>query len=391
MMNPWLPAPRPDPQPVAASDTFAVRVARRWLEHLPPGSHGPAEAVDADETPIDDGVRTVMPQARLAYVWTHAGLLGDAVAAGAGRDAIARVHRDFWDPKRGGWVRAVGPRGEVVDATLDTYDQAFALFALAWHYRATGDARARAIACETLRRLDIDAGDAVLGGYQEARGAAPRAEQRQNPHMHLLEAFLAWQAVDPNQCWLDHATSIVRLFRDRFCDPGNGTLIEFFDHRWQASLPRGALREPGHHFEWVWLLRRYEEASGDSGVRPMAATLHRFAMAHGLDAAGRVVDVTDRGGKVVEATQHLWPQTERLKAHLAMYEWTRDAAELEAASAVLQDIRRHWMRRGFSWHNGLDAGGVPLREPTPVRVLYHLFLAVAEAGRFGIAGAAGPL
>jgi hypothetical protein len=36
---------------------------------------------------------------------------------------------------------------------------------------------------------------------------------------------------------------------------------------------------------------------------------------------------------------------------------------------------------GATWHNQLDRGGKPLTTNTPARVLYHLFMAVAEVDR----------
>ena len=36
---------------------------------------------------------------------------------------------------------------------------------------------------------------------------------------------------------------------------------------------------------------------------------------------------------------------------------------------------------GANWHNQLARDGTPWRRSTPARVLYHLFLAVAEVDR----------
>ena len=45
-------------------------------------------------------------------------------------------------------------------------------------------------------------------------------------------------------------------------------------------------------------------------------------------------------------------------------------------------IAKNYLRPdGASWHNQLARDGKPLTPTTPARVLYHLFLAVAEADR----------
>src|SRR5262249_56145333 len=65
-----------------------------------------------------------------------------------------------------------------------------------------------------------------LGGFVEDRaGGLP---QRSNPHMHLLEAALAWTAVDDDTAWRRIADGIAALCLERFVDPAVGALREFF-------------------------------------------------------------------------------------------------------------------------------------------------------------------
>ena len=82
--------------------------------------------------------------------------------------------------------------------------------------------------------------------------------RRQNPHMHLLEALLALHAATGEKNWLRRAGALVDLFKRRFSDPQTGALIEFFAEDWSPRPgDEGRLREPGHQFEWVWLLYEY--------------------------------------------------------------------------------------------------------------------------------------
>ncbi len=52
---------------------------------------------------------------------------------------------------------------------------------------------------------------------------------------------------------------------DHFIDGGTGALREFFDHDW-APIPgdKGRIVEPGHLFEWAWLLLRWAERRGNA-------------------------------------------------------------------------------------------------------------------------------
>jgi mannose/cellobiose epimerase-like protein (N-acyl-D-glucosamine 2-epimerase family) len=366
------------------------RLCREWLERLPLAKAGYAEAIDSTGRPIPQPARTMLVQARLAYVFTHAGCLGRPDCAAAGKHAVRRMAEIFWRAGAQGWARGVEESGGRLDETIDTYDQAFGLLALAWDYRVTGDPESKRLAELTLEGLERFARDPVYGGYLEQRGGAAETDsatfpkhRRQNPHMHLLEAFLAWQAADSDRVWRRLADDMVALLRRRFLDPVTGGLGEFFDQAWRpADGAAGLLREPGHHFEWVWLLRRYAEAGGDSSVFDLARTLYRLAGRHGVDADGLAFDGIDAQGTVVSDTKLLWPQTEMIKAHLAMYEWTSEAQALAAARAGLAAILDRYMQPGGTlWYTQLDRAGRPLPVPTLSRLLYHLFVALVEADR----------
>src|SRR3546814_14289476 len=81
-------------------------------------------------------------------------------------------------------------------------------------------------------------------------------------HMHLLEACLALHEATKETAYLDRAGLLLDLFRDRFLV--TGSLREFFtDDLRPAPGDAGRIVEPGHHFEWVWLLHRYGLVTGD--------------------------------------------------------------------------------------------------------------------------------
>src|SRR5262249_20967658 len=155
-----------------------------------------------------------------------------------------------------------------------------------------------------------------------------------NPHMHLLEAMLALYAFTRDARWAERAQSLGRLFAERLYDPKTGTLAEVFDGAWRRLTP--VIVEPGHHFEWVWLLERLNgPVAQDRGEA--AARLYDFAARHGVDAkTGLVWDEVNDAGEVAKPTRRLWPQTERLKALLARAE--RGAVDTGAIAQTLDVI-----------------------------------------------------
>jgi mannose/cellobiose epimerase-like protein (N-acyl-D-glucosamine 2-epimerase family) len=361
-----------------------------WLERIADPAGGFLEVLDAMGAPIANQRRNTLSQARLSYVFSHAYVLsGDPALGQAARHGIAFLMRAARAPD-GGWFRAVSVDGATLDNTRDAYDQAFVLFALAWYHRAVGDASVIQLADATWQSMLERLADRHHGGFFEefTPGRAElRLPRRQNPHMHLLEALLALHVATGEKNWLRRAGALVELFKQRFVDRETGALIEFFTADWlQAPDPQGSLREPGHHFEWVWLLYEYCRLTHDESVLAVAEGLFAFGTRFGIERAetltGAVFDGVDAGGALVAGTKLLWPQTEYLKACVARAEWRGDSAARDAIAKHLALIAKAYLRPdGASWHNQLARDGTPLTPTTPARVLYHLFLAVAEVDR----------
>ena len=362
-------------------------VCRYWLARLHDPAGGFFENLDALGAPIANQRRTMLVQARLTYVFSHAYLLSyDPAYREAARHGLAFLMRASRAPD-GGWFRAVSVDGATLDNTRDAYDHAFVLFALGWYFRATGDASAIQLADATWEFMQHRLGDPRHGGFLEEfvpGRTEVKLPRRQNPHMHLLEAVLALHAATGEKNWLRRAGGLVELFKRHFTDPETGALIEFFAADWSpAPGAEGRLREPGHQFEWVWLLHEFYRHTKDDSVASYAERLFAFGTKFGIDPDdGLVFDGVDAAGALVAGTKLLWPQTEYLKACVARAEWLNDGPARGAIKTHLALIAKAFMRPdGANWHNQLARDGSAVAPVTPARVLYHLFLAVAEAER----------
>lgn len=346
-----------------------------------PARRGFVEYLGPDGAPEASDQRTTLVTARLTYVFSHAHVLGVPRALPAARHGFAFL-TGACRRSDGRFSHSCTTRGEAVDGRSDFYDLAFVLFALGWFAKASGDMGALAIAGEVMDFLEGELAHPAGGFREDTLGTQPR---RQNPHMHLLEACHALAAASPDPRWLATADRLVHLMRERMLD-ADGTLGEFFTEDWTAfSGPRGLIREPGHHFEWAWLLYHHERLTGSGAARDMARKLHAFGQRQ-VDASANpsrlVVNEVDPTGRVLNGAALLWPQTEYLKALVARIEFEGDSAAAADVEQHLRLVFRHFVdRKSGIWINQLDDRGQPISERVPVRVLYHLVLALAEICR----------
>jgi mannose-6-phosphate isomerase len=172
------------------------------------------------------------------------------------------------------------------------------------------------------------------GGFLEG-DISPTPPRRQNPHMHLFEAFLALHAATGKAMHLERAGRIATLFQLRFFDAEAGALPEYFDEAWRPMPDdMGRIVEPGHHFEWSWLFYQLHKAGGHDH-RGMAERLRVHAEVYGVDAtSGVTFDEVFVDGVPKARTSRFWPHTERIKANVARYEDRRDpTAAANAAQA----------------------------------------------------------
>lgn len=322
------------------------------------------EALSPVGKPLE-GPRRSRVQTRQVYTFASAGMLGWKgpwrQAAWHGMDYFLARYR-----RPDGLFRAsVSPHGEPLDETARLYDQAFALLAMATlqkadpgHVDLASESDQLFQAIQSLRH--------PLGGFREEGDHPFQA----NAHMHLFEAAMAGMEAGGGAHWEALGHEIVDLALSRFIDPEGGFLREFFNPDWTpASGADGRHIEPGHQFEWAWLLSRWEAQQPDPRIKPAVARLFAAGV-RGAHAADGVVcnslfdDFTPK-----DASARLWPQTEYLKAAL---ELQKDEHVLRAASALRLYLDTPAVG---AWRDRRLADGAMVEEPCPASSFYHIMAA----------------
>lgn len=322
--------------------------------------------------------RRAMVQARQLYAVRTAlqmGLLPDARALPLLEDGSAFLLKHFRH-EGGGFIHSVRPDLVPNDERPDLYTQAFAIFGLAQAYAELKDAGLKARAFEVVDYLKRERA-LPEGGYSEL-GKDGRVLRQSNPHMHLFEAYVAWLEVDDDPQWRRLANEILDLALTRFVDPATKLLAEHFDERWKPlRAPDYFLWEPGHQFEWAWLMNRYQHATKVPLADPIASLMMN-AERFGIDpASGAVRDEMWSDFGVKSPTSRFWPQCERIKACAAL-------GLPESADQGMEALLRFFVTPvpGL-WYDRMNPDGSFHQEPARASSLYHIIGAIAEYRKLG--------
>ncbi len=327
------------------------------------------EHLDGDSLECRASFRRLRVAARQTYVFAAAARRGVPQAA----EAVVLGLDFLRGPARlpdGGFAWRFDLDNRPIDETRDLYDHAFVLLAFA--------AAAGVVGADVVRSNARSLVDHITsrfthpeGGYRDSIPSS--GEWRQNPHMHLFEALLAATEAFGDERFFYCARDLAALFAARFFQVREGALPEDFDKALSPLRDGGRYRtEPGHHYEWIWLIDWYHTVAAAIGAPAgpdldgAARSLFEFAERHGISpACGAVVNGLWSDGAVTDGGFRLWPQTERLKAVAR-----RRPDLIPVALAVLE---RHFAdAHPGLWIERMDAQGQALVEPAPATSLYHL-------------------
>ena len=266
--------------------------------------------------------------------------------------------------------------GSVLDETATLYDQTFLLLALAEagkHFPARRDLHD---AARLIYETTIATRRNPNGGFKES---APQVFQS-NSHMHLLEAALAWAAVEPGGVWDSLADEAAQMGLAHLMD-ANGAIREFYDAEWRpVAGAAGRSVEPGHQFEWAWLLGRWARMRNNAVADKAARRLFEIG-SKGVDAKrGAAMDELDDEFRPVRPTARLWPQTERLKSALAFMAASHGAAKIHYRREALTAAKTLWRYLETPvpglWRDRMMPDETFVEEPSPASSFYHIICAI---------------
>jgi mannose-6-phosphate isomerase len=367
-----------------------------WRVHgVDPETGGFHERLGQDLRPVPLTYRRLLTQCRQVFSFAEGAALADLPWA---KDIATRGFRylreHYEDRRNGGWTFALGEGGPLPSRSRQLYAHAFVLLACWAQVRATGDDQAAAVARRTAEFIGNHFRTPTRGLHtvldEDLRDLGHIRQQ--NPHMHLFESCLLLLEETGERPYGEMAASLADLLLDIFLDDNTGTLIEHFDADWSPHPELGRVREPGHHFEWAWLLHRWRgvarryglDARGDE-VDRAADRMLSWALMHGVDRQhGGLFDEVGPEGQLLKETKRIWPVCEALKAlRLASAVTERGGLVLEQEADALVGLLfdRYFAPHNGTWVEVLDRDLSPRTDYLPSTTPYHIVMAARELAR----------
>ncbi|HCM1552926.1 AGE family epimerase/isomerase [Vibrio parahaemolyticus] len=363
--------------------TQLANKCRNWLteEALPfwaDSGFNSETGIFAEEFEYKNGNETVSRnrfrvQARQVFVFAHAKELGLFDASNIVDIAIEKGFDKFRNDQ-GEFVFCINSDEKAKD-DVNAYEHAFALLAYAWHYKMSGNESSLSRMDEVYQWIKSTLKDESNPGYYYSRDE--REFKSQNPHMHLFEALMSCFEVTQDLKWLERSEEIYNLFNDFFLEKDK--MREFFDIKMGTSHPACKHIDPGHHYEWIWLLNHYSHLTGKYLGSQMKA-LESFVKPHGQNPNGLVRDEMNEGWTEYRSTSRLWCQTEYLKAQIALFELTQDETYIFEIEGAVKRIFDNYFESAFhgGWVDQVDKNGSPIAETSPASTFYHIYVAFTE-------------
>ncbi len=175
------------------------------------------------------------------------------------------------DKENGGVFWSLDYKGNPLDTTKHTYNQAFAIYALSSYFDAFGDEEALGLACKLHGVIETKCKDRY--GYKEAQSAGftcvpndklsengVMADRTMNTLLHVFEAYSELLRVgkkynrkDIIESTANELKSILKTIKTKIYNPEKKRQEVFFDNDMNSLID---LHSYGHDIETAWLLDR---------------------------------------------------------------------------------------------------------------------------------------
>lgn len=232
---------------------------------------------DIDLTVHKEADKGMILHCRILWFYSNVHLLfQDEESLKMADHAYAFIKEHGVDHTHGGIYWMVSHKGDIVDSTKHTYNQAFAIYALSSYHAASKNKEALDLAYELYHLLETKC--RVTDGYLEAFDCTYShlvendklsengvlATRTMNTLLHVFEAYCELYRVDGNLQVRDSILSILDIFHEKIYNPEKERLEVFFDDNYHSLID---LHSYGHDIEASWLIHRGLEILDSMSIR----------------------------------------------------------------------------------------------------------------------------
>lgn len=343
--------------------------------------------MDFDLKVEEKAVKGCILNSRILWFFSNAAMvLNDPSLLSYADHAYHFMTEHCLDKEYGGIYWSMNYDGTPADTTKHTYNQAFAVYALASYYDASGKKEALNKAYELMDTIESKCTDEI--GYLEAfdRSFAPVqndklsengviAEKTMNTLLHVFEAYTEVYRVAKYELAGKRLRFMMDTIADKIYNPKKRRQEVFFDREMNSILD---LHSYGHDIETAWLVDRGLFVLGDAEMTKKLSPITQALTARIYERAYVDHSLLNECERGVDNTSRIW--WVQAEAVIGFYNgWQKNPQHTEYLAAA-EDIFRYIMeklvdpREGSEWYWELDKDGKPTsRKPIvePWKCPYH--------------------
>jgi len=336
-----------------------------WAKHSPDPSGGFYGTLNFDGTPRINAMKGGILNARLVWTFSTAyRMLKDEQYLTLANRAQQYFLNHFIDKEYGGSFYTLNADGTSLDSHKDTYQNAFAIYGLSEHYRATGNKESLDAAIAIYNKMIEHAYDPVNGGFIESftrdwQMNAVESPKTMNTNLHVLEALTNLYRVWKDDGLKAHLKEQIDVMSHKVLNQQTWHEQLFFTMDWKNQKNVDSY---GHDIEFSWLLVEAAEVLGDEAIvkdtRRIAVNMAPVQLMQGLNATGGMM--YEKDDDRLNANREWWPQAETVLGCLNAWRISGDQKFLDAAVLEWEWIKTNMIDREYGeWYSNVRPDGTP--------------------------------
>jgi mannobiose 2-epimerase len=336
-----------------------------WASHSPDISGGFYGVLNFDGTPRINAPKGGILNARLVWTFSTAyRILKDKRYLTLADRAQRYFLNYFIDKEYGGSFYSVNADGTPLDMKKDTYQNAFALYGLSEHYRATGNWESLIMAISIYRQLIEHAYDSINGGFIESftrdwQMVNVESPKTMNTNLHVLEALTNLYRVWKDDGLKKHLREEIDIMSHKVLNQTTWHEQLFLTMDWKNQQNVDSY---GHDIEFSWLLVEAAEVLGDEEIlkdtKRIAVNLATVQLEQGIDKDGAMM--YEKTSEHLNVNREWWPQAETVIGFLNAWQISGDKKFLDAAVRTWEWIKANMIDREYGeWYSNVYPDGTP--------------------------------